>query len=303
MKRRDFLFGSATVALGTALATRLPLRAGEARKGIKFGLTTYQIGSKWTFPQLIDHLTRFEIFGLELRTDLKYSHGMELDCDKVRRSEVKKRMADSPVTLVGIACGERFDSPNPDVLQKSIERTKELLQFCADLGASGLRVHPNDFQSDVPHEKTMDQIAASLKTLATTAESLNVEIRLEAHGSAGLLPNLETILRNVEHPSVRIMLNSDFRDTQGEGLMANLQKTKPYLGDVVHIHNLLDQRYSDVKFYETQLAFLKSIDWNGWCLLEIDDKPDDEARFAEIASQRKRWDELIQQTESQSRDL
>jgi sugar phosphate isomerase/epimerase len=293
MKRREFLFGSAAFALGATLASQLPVRADEVKTGIKLGLTTYMIGSKWTLPQLIQHLTQLEIFGLELRTDEKFAHGIELDIDKTRRNEVKKRMADSPVTLVGIASGERFDSPNPGVLKKSIERTKELLQFCADLGASGLRVFPNDFQKDVPQEKTLDQIATSLKALAPTAESLNVEIRLEAHGNAGLLPNLAAIAKNVDHPKVRIMLNSDLRDTQGEGLLANLQKTEQYLAEVIHLHELLDQKHLETKYYETQLAFLKSIEWNGWCLLEIGDQPNDETRLAELSRQQKRWNELL----------
>jgi hypothetical protein len=38
----------------------------------------------------------------------------------------------------------------------------------------------------------------------------------------------------------------------------------------------------DAKFYETQFAFLKSIGWHGWCLLEIGDKPDDASRLTEL---------------------
>ena len=292
MKRRDFLFGSATLALGTVLVPRFSSLANDVGKGPKLGLTTYMIGRQWTLPQLIDNLTRLGVFGLELRTDMKFAHGLELDSDKTQRNDVGKRLADSPITLVGIACGERFDSPDPVVLETSVERTRKLLQLCADVGAAGLRIFPNNFHEGVPHEKTLDQIAASLKKLAPTAESLNVELRLEAHGSIGQLPNLEIIAKKVDHPKVRIMLNSDFRDTEGEGLLANLKKVGPYLGGAAHIHELTSTRYIGAKFYETQLAFLKSIDWNGWCLLEIGDKPDDESRLAEITRQKKRWDEL-----------
>jgi len=293
MKRRDFLFRSATLALGTSLVPQFASLANATAKGPKLGLTTYMIGSQWTLPQLIDNLTRLEIFGLELRTDAKFAHGLELDSDMAKRNEVKKRMEDSPVKLISIADGERFDSPDSEVQEKSIERTRKLLQLCADVGAPGLRVFPNDFPKDVPHEKTLDQIAASLQTLAPTAESLNVEIRLEAHGSVGRLPTLELIAKKVNHPKVRIMLNSDFRDTEGDGLLANLKRVGPYLGGGLHLHDLTAQKNAEATFYETQLAFLKSIGWNGWCLLEINDKPDDDARLAEIATQKKRWDELM----------
>lgn len=290
MTRRDFLMQS--TALAATLTTPFSF-AADAKKGLQLGLTTYLIGSKWTIPELIEFLPRFGIFGVEIRSDMKFSHGIELASGKAARAEVAKRFADSPVRVIGVASGERYDSPDAAKLEKSIERTKELLQFCADLGAQGLRVFPNDFQKDVPEEKTLAQIAGALKKLAPTAATLDVELRLEAHGSVGLLPNLETIAKTVGEPGVRVILNSDFRDTQGEGLAANLEKVRPYLAGTVHMHDLTAKNYTEAKYYETQFAFLKRIGWNGFCMMEISDKPDNPARFKEIERQRKRWDELM----------
>jgi len=298
MKRREFLLRSAALTVGTALLT--PWTAAqeargvqEVKKGLQLGLTTYQIGSKWTVPELIEFLPRLGLLGLEIRTDLGYTHGIELDRPKAVRTETAKRFADSRVTLVGVACGERYDSPDAAVLARAIERTKELMQFCADLGAPGLRIFPDNFHADIPQEKTLEQIADSLKKLAPTADSLGIELRLEAHGSVGLLPNLENIAKAVNHPKVRVMLNSDLRDIRGAGLSANLEMVKPYLAGVHHIHDLTATAYTESKFYETQFAFLKKIEWNGFCLLEIDDKPDNAARFAELAKQKRRWDEIM----------
>ncbi len=290
MTRRNFLMRSA--ALTAALAAPLSFAQGTKKKGLRLGLTTYQIGSTWTIPELIEFLPRFGLFGVELRTDMKFAHGIELASGQAARSEAAKRFADSPVKLVGVACGERFDSPDADKLGKAVERTKELLRLCADLGAPGLRVFPNDFQKGVPEEKTLEQIAGALKKVAPVAESLGVELRLEAHGSVGLLPHLATIAKAVGKPGIRVILNSDFRDTKGEGLAANLEKVAPLLAGTVHIHDLTAPNYTEAKFYETQLAFLKRIGWDGFCMLEIGDKPDNEARFKEIERQKQRWDEL-----------
>jgi sugar phosphate isomerase/epimerase len=290
MKRREFLTRSA--AMTAAMATPGSF-AAEAAKGVRLGLTTYMIGSKWTIPELIEFLPRFGMFGVELRTDMKFAHGIELASAKAARTEAAKRFADSPVRLVGVACGERFDSPDAGTLAKAIERTKDLLQFCADLGAPGLRVFPNDFHKDVPQEKTLAQIAGALRQLTPVAAELGVELRLEAHGSVGLLPHLATIADAVGKPGIRIILNSDFRDTQGEGLAANLEKVRPHLAGTVHVHDLTAPNYTEARFYETQLAFLKRVGWSGFCLLEIGDKPDNEARFKEIERQKKRWDELV----------
>ncbi len=290
MTRREFLTRSA--AMTAAMATPASFAAGAA-KGPRLGLTTYMIGSKWTIPELIEFLPRFGIFGTELRTDSKFAHGIELTSAKAARTEAARRFADSPVRLVGVACGERYDSPDAATLGQAVERTKELLQFCADLGAPGLRVFPNDFHKDVPQEKTLDQIAGALRQLTPVAASLGVELRLEAHGSVGLLPHLATIAKAVGEPGIRVILNSDFRDTQGEGLAANLEKVRPHLAGTVHMHDLTAPNYTEAKFYETQLAFLKRVGWSGFCLLEIGDKPDNEARFKEIERQKNRWDELV----------
>ena len=287
--RREFLMQSAAL---TAAMTVPRAFAQADKKGPKLGLTTYMIGSKWTIPELIEFLPRFGMYGVELRTDMKFAHGLELASDKAARAEAAKRFADSPVKLVGIASGERYCSPDAGKLAKAVARTKELLQFCADLGAPGLRVFPNDFQKDVPQEKTLGQIAGALKELAPVAAGLGVELRLEAHGSVGLLPNLETIAKAVGTPGIRVIPNSDFRDTQGEGLAANLEKVRPYLAGTVHIHDLTAANYTEARFYETQFAFLKHVGWDGFCMLEINDKPDNEARFKEIERQKKRWDEL-----------
>ena len=107
--------------------------------------------------------------------------------------------------------------------------------MCADLGSTGLRVFPNDFQKDVPEEKTLAQIAGALKKLAPVAASLGVELRLEAHGSTGLLPNLQTIVQAVGEPGVRVILNSDFRDTKGEVLRDAVRLSEAHrLGRVLH---------------------------------------------------------------------
>ena len=178
-------------------------------------------------------------------------------------------------------------------MARDVERTEELLELRVDLVAQRQLVFPKVFQKEVPQEKTLEQIAASLKHLAPIAASLGVELRLEAHGSAGLLPHLATLCKAVDHPALRVILNSDFRDTQGEGLAANLEKVGPYLAGTVHLHDLTAKNYTEAKFYETQCAFLRRIGWNGFCLLEIGDKQDNEARFKEIAKQKQRWDELI----------
>lgn len=295
MNRRDFLVGtvaaSAVLGINSIQLTNATAAVKGNVSGPKLGLTTYVIGYKWTLDELEKNLSAAGISGLELRTDMKYAHGVELTINAEQRREIRQRFKDSPITLVGLACSERFDSPDPAKLENAIEKTKQYLQLSADLGTDGLRVFPNDFQKNVPKEKTLEQIIESLRKLAKTADDLGQEICLEAHGNIGTLPNLRQIAEAVHHKRVRIMLNSDLRDIEGKGLEANLQLVSNYLAGRVHVHNLADEKYGQAKFYERQYKFLKKCGWSGWCLLEIPDSPKD--RLAKLKEMKDRWNEIV----------
>ncbi|MHC4434990.1 MAG: sugar phosphate isomerase/epimerase, partial [Planctomycetota bacterium] len=118
--RRQFLARGLYVAAGAAATTALTscnslpiLGVTESEAKTRFGFTTYQWGKDWDIPTLIANCTKARAFGVELRTSQSYAHGVELELSVQQRGEVKKRFADSPVTVVGIATSERFDSPEP----------------------------------------------------------------------------------------------------------------------------------------------------------------------------------------------
>lgn len=289
MKRREFLALAATAALSVHSA-RDSFADKVGNGDMQLGLTTYMIGAKWTLDDLITNLPKVKIYDLELRTDMKYSHGVELPLGKQERLDVRKRFADSPVRLLGLACSERYDHLDSKQVDQAVEKTKEYLQMCADLGATGLRVFPNSFHKEVPQEKTIEQIIIALRRITQTADDLGQTICLEAHGPVGQLPFMSQIARGVNHKRLRVMLNSDWRDTQGEGLQANLALVKDYLADRHHIHELDEKKFVDSRFYETQTAFLMKTGRPWSCLLEIADVP--ENRLQRLWTLRRLWEKI-----------
>lgn len=293
--RRDFLARSVKSTISLCAATALvPLvsRAANppaARRAAtpRFGFTTYQWGKDWDIPTLLANLQKAQVFGVELRTSMKYAHGVELTLQPAQRREVRQRFADSPVQLVGLASGERYDSPDAAKLQAAIEATKRFLQLSHDIGAGGVRVFPNDFPKDVPRETTLAQIARAMNTLGPVAAGLGQQLRLEAHGSAGELATLRAIMDQVTAPSVRLKLNSDARDTRGEGFEANFNLVKAFLGDTLHLHNLKDTKFP----YQLQTDLLVKMNWGGWALLEASDAVPD--RLQALIEQREIWDKLM----------
>ncbi|MCH7556504.1 MAG: TIM barrel protein [Planctomycetes bacterium] len=292
--RREFLSRGirvTTVAVATtALASCNFLGTRDATKRdtrTRFGLTTYQWGKDWNIPTLIANCCTARAFGVELRTSQSYAHGVELELSAQQRREVRKRFEDSPITLVGIATSERYDSPEAAKLKTAIENTKAYIKLSRDIGGSGVRVFPNSFHDGVPRAKTIEQIGNSLNIVGAFAADYGQQVRLEAHGNAGELPVLRAIMDHVVQPSVRVKLNSDKRDTKGNGFEHNFNLVKGLLGDTLHLHNLKNAEFP----YQLQMDLLVKMGWSGWQLLEVSDKVPD--RVQALIEQRQIWDRLL----------
>lgn len=291
LSRRDFMKRSIYVTTGAVAVAALTscdsLKNQKRAARTRFGFTTYQWGKDWDVPALIANCSKAEVFGVELRTSQSYAHGVELELDARQRREVKKQFEDSPVCLVGIASGERYDSPEEAKLKAAIENTKAYVKLSKDIGGSGVRVFPNSFHDGVPREKTIEQIAKALNVVGAFAADYGQEIRLEAHGSAGELPTIRAIMEKVVQPSVRVKLNSAKRDTTGEGFESQFNLVKDLLGETLHLHNLKDTEFP----YQLQMDLLVKMGWSGWQLLEVSDKVQD--RVQALIEQRQIWDRML----------
>jgi len=291
MLRRDFLargLSAAAVATTAGFVTSCDSTGIKAPWGkgkpTRLGFTTYTWGMRWNILTLISNCSKAKIYGVELRTSQNYAHGVELESSAEQRQETKKLFADSPVTLVGIACGERFDSPDPQKVKEAVENAKGYIKLSHDIGASGVRVFPNDFHKDIPREKTIAQIAKSLNEVGAYAANYRQQVRLEAHGSAGELPTIRAIIDQVNQKNVRVKLNSSSRDASGEGFEHNFNLVKDFLGDTLHLHDLKDSGFP----YQLQMDLLVRMGWGGWQLLELTHKVPD--RVAALIEQRKIWE-------------
>jgi len=184
--------------LGRALAV------GSAVPGsrMKFGLVTYQWGKDWDLPTLIANCEATGVLGVELRTE--HAHGFESNLNAQQRSEVKRRFADSAVTLVGMGTNFAFHHTDSAKLRSDIEGAKQYIILSRDVGGSGVKVKPNDLPKNVPQEKTIEQIGNSLNELAQFGADYGQKIRLEVHGSCSLLPIIKEIMDVADHPNVGV---------------------------------------------------------------------------------------------------
>ncbi len=240
--RRAFLQGVA--AAGAIPGARFLEGAVEhpgSRPPFKLGLVTYELARDWDIETIIKNCQAAGFEGVELRTT--HRHGVEPSLSASERAEVRKRFEDSPVRLVSLGSVCEYESPDPAVVERNIEETRRFCELARDLGAMGVKVRPNGFPRDVPHEKTLEQIGQALARCGARARDLGVEIWLEVHGRGTQLPeNIRRIKQVAHHPSVGICWNSNETDVSGGSVKEGFTLLKPWLRSC-HINELWRKEY------------------------------------------------------------
>jgi len=268
--RRSFIQKSLVAGTGLTLLNPLSAFSMQKKSKMQLGLVTYQWGRDWDLPTLITNCEKTGLLGVELRT--QHAHGVETSLSKNERLEVKKRFADSPVTCVGYGSNFEYHNVDQSKVKENIKGTIEYLKLCKDIGATGIKVKPNGLPPEVPKEKTIAQIAASLNECGKAASDMGQLIRVEVHGKlTQQLPNMKAIFDQVTEDSVKICWNCNDQDLLPPGLEANFNSVKKWFGDTVHIRELNVGDYP----YQKLMNLFSDMNYEGWILLEARTSPED----------------------------
>lgn len=285
--RRRFLTSTAAglIALPSATKQLLATTPPTPVSTPKFGLVTYLWGQDMDLPTVIDACTKSGLGGVELRTEHK--HGVEPALTKAQRQEVRRRFADSPVTLVGYGSNAQFHENDPARLNANIELAKKYIQLMHDCGGSGVKVKPNSFVRDVPREKTIEQIGRALNEIAAYGQEYGQQIRVEVHGpGTSELPVMKAIFDVADHPNAAVCWNSNAEDLKGEGLEHNFRLVAERFGKTAHVRELTGTDYPWAQLF----GLFRSIRYDGWVLLEARGNPAD--KVAALIEQRQAFEKL-----------
>lgn len=268
--RRSFLKSS----LGSAAALYLmpsPIFGSlNGAKKLKFGLVTYQWGRDWDLKTLIANCEKAGYEGIELRTE--HAHKVESNLSAAERSEVKKMFLDSRVECVGYGANFEYHSPDTTELRRNIDKTREYIRLCHDIGASGIKVKPNNLPDGVPAAKTIEQIASALNECGSYASDYGQLVRVEVHGTrTSEIPVMKAIFEQVNSKNVKICWNCNAEDLLPPGLEENFSSIRPWFGDTVHVRELNGGDYP----YKTLFSLLNRSNYKGWILLEARTEPSD----------------------------
>ena len=273
--RRKFLkaaglgFGAAALANSFASAAETRAAPTFARPSkMRLGIVTYNIAIDWDVATIIRNCEEARFEGVELRTT--HAHGVEVSLNKEQRADVRKRFADSKVTLMGLGSAFDYHTPDQAKLRADIEATKQYLLLAQDVGASGVKVRPNGLPKEVPKEKTLEQIGRSLRELGDFARDLGQVVRLEVHGAeTSLLPHIKTIMDVAAHKSVGVCWNSNQSDLDGDGFDHNFNLVKHKIFSA-HLRDLFLDEYP----FRKLLTGLNGVGFTGFCLAEIPESKD-----------------------------
>jgi sugar phosphate isomerase/epimerase len=268
MKRRDFLAVGALPALA-AIQSPQPPRTPAARGGLKLGTVTYEIAKDWDVPTIIKNLTDVGMDAVELRTTHK--HGVEIALSPQARAEVRKRFEDSPVKIGGLGTTCEYQAADQGVVRKNIDETKEWVKLAQDLGSPSVKVRPNGLPKEVPEEKTLEQIGASLRECGAFAQDHGVHIQLEVHGTdTSRVPRIRRILDyGGNHPGVRVCWNSNQTDLLDGGFETTFKLVQDQIGQI-HMRDLCLDEYP----WRALIAALSAMKFQGYCFAEIPESAD-----------------------------
>jgi Xylose isomerase-like TIM barrel len=235
----------------------------EAPRSFKLGLVTYNLARNWDIDTIIKNCEACDFKGVELRTTHK--HGVEPTISKARRAEVRRHFEDSSVRLVSLGSACEFESPDPAVVEQNIELTKKFCELAHDVGAIGVKVRPNTFPPNVPHERTLEQIGHALSKCGDIAQSNGVEVWLEVHGRGTELPqNIRRIMEVANHPAVGICWNSNPTDVVGGSVRPSFDMTGRWLRSC-HINELWKKEYP----WRELFALFRGVGYNRYTFTEI----------------------------------
>jgi len=237
---------------------------------LRLGTITYNIAKDWDLPTLIKRLETLKYEGVELRTT--HAHKVEVNLSKEERAEVRKRFADSSVTLAGLGSAFEYQAVDPAVVRKNIEGTKEYVRLAHDLGAPGVKVRPNGIPKGADLDETLRRIGAALHEVGEDALGFGVEIRVEVHGAVTqLLPNIAKILKYADHPNVYVCWNSNPADVVDGSIRQNFALVAPKIREV-HLRDLFDEAYPWTELF----SLLARNKYDGFTLAEIPESSDPE---------------------------
>ena len=140
--------------------------------------------------------------GIEPRIDRGHKHGVELEADVAMRREIRRKAADSGVSLCCIATSCKYADPK-DATEQA-EETLRCIDLAADVGAVRIRVFGGRIPDGVSREGATDLLVESLRSVAEHALEQGVTVCLETHDDWCDPSHVAEVMKRIDHPAIAV---------------------------------------------------------------------------------------------------
>jgi sugar phosphate isomerase/epimerase len=209
---------------------------------MRLSLLTYNMARNWELPKILEFARQAGFAGIELRTESKHKHGLDLETEPQARREIRDRVQDAYLEVACIGVSSRFETLDTTKRREIVDRTKRYNELAADVKCRRLRVVGNDMpkqglDGDAPpdRERVIHYVGDALRELAEFAEPHNVDVLLEMHGQFNYWHFTRAAVEHADHPRVGIVYNSDNKDMVGGSVASTYNRVRRLVRHV-HMH-------------------------------------------------------------------
>jgi sugar phosphate isomerase/epimerase len=194
---------------------------------------------KWPWAKVLEQASALGYQGIELR-------GLEGEMDLTKRpefsalqlAETRRSLADRGLVISDLGSSARMHEREPLKRAAQLDEAYRFIDLAHNLSAPWIRVFPDAYFPDEPHESTQKRIGETLAELGTFARGSGVGVLMESHGALTDSASLVSIMKAAgEGPNVGLVWDTHHTVVEGHEKPAD---TWAALGQWVHHTHIKD---------------------------------------------------------------
>jgi sugar phosphate isomerase/epimerase len=179
----------------------------------------------WSIEMIIKNASEFGYDGIEWRGGLQGHVQPAMPAERI--AVLQKASADAGILAVAVTAYTSFVSPHANERQANIDELRRYADLAAELDAPYIRAFLGELPNGVKLDSSMyENISACLNTASDYAESVGVKIAIEPHDDFVRPSTIVPILKQVEHPALRVIWDIGNAFAAGEDLAEGFELLK-----------------------------------------------------------------------------
>ena len=115
-----------------------------------------------------------------------------------RLTDVRKDLAARDLVITDLGASARLHERDPRVREQQLDEARRFIDLAHNLGVPWIRVFPNEYLKDEPHDVTLARIGDTLAELGWFAKGSGVGVLVESHGDITESKGLSAIMQRAE---------------------------------------------------------------------------------------------------------